>query len=370
ERVPEERHDLLELALVDRAAWRRVHRGERAQQGRDRWLPLPVDARVDDALLVDLELGPRATRGHQVRREDLLGGILRLHQVGAGAAHELRHDHALGAVDDERAPLGHHREVPHEDGLLADLARLLVDEADRYRERSLVGQVLLTAFLDRELRLSELVRAELHRERAGVVLDRRDVIDRLAQALVQEPLKRGLLDVDQVGKVENVLETRETGARARRSDLGGQEMKPPLEMSSETRTAGRRAWTAGQRRNLPGYPRPLLQCKGSPAESAEAWGQCSEGRPDFPGALRVLVVRRGLADLEVPELQGRRARGGRVARGAELGVDADLPGKGDRGGLQVAAGLVGLVHRDREGRGRGRALQGDGVALLLVARVA
>src|SRR5262249_16375516 len=147
--------------------------------------------------------------------------------------------------------------------------------ADRHRERSLVGQVLLTALLDRKLGISELVRAKFHRECSGVILDRRNVVDRLAKALVQEPLERGLLCGDQIGKVEDVLETRETGARARRSDLGGQEMKPPLEMwCGNLDTAGRRAWTAGQRRNLPGYPTPPLQCKGTPAESAEARGQC------------------------------------------------------------------------------------------------
>src|SRR5439155_15615083 len=151
----------------------------------------------------------------------------------------LRHDHPLGAVDDEGAPLGHHREVPHEDRLLADLARLLVDEADSHRERSLVGQVLLTAFLDRELGLSELVGPELDGEGAGVVLDRRNVVDRLAETFVQEPLKRRLLDVDQVRKVEDVLEARESGARARRSDLGRQEMKPPLKMWYENWNGGR-----------------------------------------------------------------------------------------------------------------------------------
>ena len=206
DRVPEELHDRLVRAGVELPARRRVLLRERAQQRRDRQLALPVDARVDDALLVDLELEPRAARRHQVRREDLLRRVLRLHQVGARAAHELRHDHALGAVDDERAPLGHHREVAHEDRLLADLARLLVDEADRHRERGLVGQVLLAALLDADRRIAELVLAELDGERAGVVLDRGDVVDRLPQALVQEPVERGLLDVDQVGKVEYVLE--------------------------------------------------------------------------------------------------------------------------------------------------------------------
>src|SRR5262249_43782871 len=271
DRVVEQLEDRLVRGRVELEAGRRVLLGEGAQERRDRELALPVDARVDDALLVDLELEPRAARRHQVRSEDLLRGVLRLHQVGAGAPDELRHNDALRPVDDEGAPLGHHREVAHEDRLLPDLARLLVDEADRHRERGLVGQVLLTAFLDRELRLPELVRAELHRQSAGVVLDRRDVVDRLAEALVQEPLEGGLLDVDQVGKVENVLETRETGARARRSDLGGQEMKPPLEMVvRKVGTAGRRAWTAEQRRNPPGYPRRLPQRKGAPAESAEA----------------------------------------------------------------------------------------------------
>src|ERR671912_766911 len=87
------------------------------------------------------------------------------------------------------------------DPLLADLAGLLVDEADRHREWGLIGQVLLAALLDRELGLPELELPELDRERAGVVLDRGDVRDRLSEALVLEPLERGLLDVDQVGEV-------------------------------------------------------------------------------------------------------------------------------------------------------------------------
>jgi hypothetical protein len=53
---------------------------------------------------------------------------------------------------------------------------------------------------------AEFVVSELDGQRACVVLDRRDVVDGLAQALVQEPLERGLLDVDQVGEVEDVLQ--------------------------------------------------------------------------------------------------------------------------------------------------------------------
>ena len=208
-------------------AGRRVFRREGAEERRDRQLALAVDAGVRDALLVDLELEPRAAARHEVRREDLLRRVLGLHQVGARRADELRDDHALGAVDDERAVLGHHREVAHEDRLLADLARVLVDEPDGHRERGLIGQVLLTAFLDRELGQAELVLAELDGERAGVILDRRDVVDGLPEALVQEPLERGLLDVDQIGEVEDVFDAGKGLTRAGRSDLSGQRKSLP-----------------------------------------------------------------------------------------------------------------------------------------------
>ena len=231
-RVVEERQQALVRRDVELEAGRRVLGGQRAQERRDRELALPVDPRVDDALLVDLELEPRAAGRHEVRSEDLLRRVLGLHQVGARAAHELRDDDALGAVDDERAEARHHREVAHEDGLLANLARLLVHEADGHRERSLVRQVLLAALLDRELGLAEAILPELDGERSGVVLDRRNVVDRLPQALVQEPLERGLLDIDQVRKLENLLDAGEGCARARRGNLGGQEIQPSLKTAN------------------------------------------------------------------------------------------------------------------------------------------
>ena len=193
-----------------------VRHAHRAQQDGDRQLALAVDADVDAALLVDLELQPGAAGRHQVRDEELLLRVLRVHQVGARRADELRHDDALGAVDDERAALGHPREVAHEDGLLADLTGLAVDEADRDGQRAGVGEVLLAALLQRRDGRVELELAELDGEVAGVVLDRRDVVDRLAQPpvlRVDEPGEGLLLDVDQVRDVEDVVEPRERAAR-------------------------------------------------------------------------------------------------------------------------------------------------------------
>src|SRR3954470_24097940 len=88
-----------------------------------------------------------------------------------------------------------------------------------------------------------------------------------------------------------------------------------------------------------------------------------DARP-HAGSLAPGGLGRGLGDLEVPELQGRGRRA-RVAR-AELGVDADLAGEADRRGLQVTAGLVGLVHGHREGGRGSRSPQRDRVALGLL----
>src|SRR5581483_10113565 len=59
-RVVEQGEDRLVRRRVDREPGGRVLGRQRAQQRRDRQLALAVDAGVDDALLVDLELEPRA----------------------------------------------------------------------------------------------------------------------------------------------------------------------------------------------------------------------------------------------------------------------------------------------------------------------
>ncbi len=259
QRVVEELEDLLVRAVA-----------HRAQQHRDRQLALAVDADVDAALLVDLQLQPRAARRHQVRDEDLLLRILGLHQIRARRTHQLRHHDALGAVDDERAALGHPREIAHEHRLLADLARLAVDEPDRHGQRPRVRQVLLTALVQRRHRLIERELAELHGEVAGVVLDRRDVVDRLPQPAavrVDQPGERLLLDVDQVRDLDRLVEARERAARAgsingsqdgdssggrngagevRRSCRG--HTGATSEDSTQTRTSGRRLGAHGTSR--------------------------------------------------------------------------------------------------------------------------
>ena len=227
----------LEDLLIGRVA-------HRAQKHRHGELALAVDADEDLALLVDLQLQPRSARGHQVGDEDLLLAVLRLHQIGARRAHQLRDDDALGSIDDECPPLGHPREVAHEYRLLADLPRLAVDERDGHRQRTGVGQILLATLLKRRDGLVEDKLTELHGEVAGVVLDRRNVVDRLTQATlarVREPRERTALNVDEVGYVNGLVEARERTARPE-SIYSGQETTPSeSEKRAEERAEARLA---------------------------------------------------------------------------------------------------------------------------------
>ena len=181
----------------------------RAQQHGDRQLALAVDADVDAALLVDLQLQPGAAGRHQVGDEDLLLAVLGLHHVGARGTDQLRDDDALGAVDDEGAAVRHPREVAHEDGLLADLAGLPVLERDLDVQRTRVGHVLLAALIHRVGRIVELELPEDDRQVPRVVLRRGDVVDRRPQQSVLriDQVLEGLpLDIDQMWDFERVLE--------------------------------------------------------------------------------------------------------------------------------------------------------------------
>jgi hypothetical protein len=93
----------------------------------------------------------------------------------------LGHDHALGAVDDERAVGRHQGHVAHEDVLFLDVldglrAGVLVDiehdQPQRHLQRRGVGQVALLALLHVELGRFELVFHELQNGGFVEVLDR------------------------------------------------------------------------------------------------------------------------------------------------------------------------------------------------------
>ena len=106
-------------------------------------------------------------------------------EVDARRTDELRDDDALGAVDDEGAARGHHREVPHEDRLLLDLTGLRVHEPRGDEQRARVGHVALAALVFGVLRRVEHVVGQLELELTGEVLDRRDVAQHLGDTLLR-----------------------------------------------------------------------------------------------------------------------------------------------------------------------------------------
>ena len=103
-----------------------------ADQAGDGQLAVLVDADPEDLAGVGLILQPGAPVGdHGGGEEGQVGlEVDLLAVVHAGGADDLADHHALGAVDDEGAGVGHQGEVAHEDLLLLDLLGLLVAQAD------------------------------------------------------------------------------------------------------------------------------------------------------------------------------------------------------------------------------------------------
>jgi hypothetical protein len=193
---------------------------ERLEQHRHRLLALPVDADVHDVFLVDLELEPRAAAGDHLGVGDILfgRGLVGIQaEVHAGRAHQLRHDDALGAVDDERAPVGHHREVPHEDRLLLDLTRARVHEPGGDEERARVGHVPFATLLLGVLRRVEHVVGQLELELTGEVLDRRDVTQHLGDTVLQKPLEGFGLNLDEVRELLDLTQLSERNPLTRKT---------------------------------------------------------------------------------------------------------------------------------------------------------
>ena len=97
---------------------------ERAQEDGAQELALAVDAHVQRVLLVVLELHPRSAIGNDLAQE--VGAVVGRLEEDARRTVQLRNDHALGAVHDERAVRRHQRNVAEEDFLLLDVANGLV----------------------------------------------------------------------------------------------------------------------------------------------------------------------------------------------------------------------------------------------------
>ena len=175
---------------------RSVGPAERLEQHGDRLAALAVDADADGRALVDVELEPGAAARDDLDAVDVdVGGLVqRAVEVDARRADELADDDALGAVDDEGALAGHHREVAHEHRLALDLAGRVVGELRGDEQRRRVGHVLVLALLDGRLDVLEARVGEGQAHRAGEVLDRGDLVEDLVETGLGDVSCRRRLD--------------------------------------------------------------------------------------------------------------------------------------------------------------------------------
>ena len=202
---------------------------ERLEQHRGGHLAAAVDADVEQVLRVELEVEPRAAVRNDAGLVEQLAGRVRLALVvieeDAGASVKLADDDALGAVDDERAVLGHQRDLAEVDFLLLDVADgslgavtagVVDDELDRHLDRRGVGHAALPTLVDVVLRPLERVPAEHELARAVEVANREHAVEDALKTGVlplvpgyvglKELVVRALLNVDQIRDLEDVLD--------------------------------------------------------------------------------------------------------------------------------------------------------------------
>ena len=173
-----------------------------ADQAGDGQLAVLVDTDPEHLAGIGLILQPRAAVGdHGAGQQGQIGlQVDLLAVVDAGGANDLADHHALGAVDDEGAGVGHQGEVAHEDLLLLDLAGLLVVQAHQHLHGGGIRGVARLALLHVVLGL--LVHGvvdEAQLQVAGIIRDHVHIGKHFPQAGLQEPLIGILLDLQQIG---------------------------------------------------------------------------------------------------------------------------------------------------------------------------
>ncbi len=178
----------MQIAVAQRDALDLVERAQNffvglhaqgAQEDRAQEFALAVDADVENVLGVVLEFDPRAAIGNNFPQE--VGAVVGRFVKHAGRAVQLADDDALGAVDDERAVVGHQRNVAEENFLFLDVAdvfragvRILVvnGQTDGDLERRGVGHAAFLALVHVVLELHADRVAALFAKRRRVLIER------------------------------------------------------------------------------------------------------------------------------------------------------------------------------------------------------
>ena len=185
---------------------------EGAEEGRDEELAAPaaaVEVDPEEVVLVELDFDPgAAVRDDAESVEHLAARVGGLFEADARGAVELGDDDALGAVDDEGAAVGDHRDLAHQDLFVLEGALLTEAELEHHRDR--VGRAFADALEFGLLGQHQAVLEVLETEVAVVALHREGLAEDRVQADVlaggrgfvqlQEIVEREDLVLDQVGR--------------------------------------------------------------------------------------------------------------------------------------------------------------------------
>ena len=254
------------------------------EQRRDRELTLAVDTRVDDVLGVELDVEPGTAIRDDAGGEQQLARGMRLALVvveeHARRAVHLRDDHALGAVHDEGAVVGHERHVAHVDVLLLDVlhgagagirVHIEHDQAQRDLERRSKGHAPLAALVHVVFRRLERVLHELEQGSIRKVRNRENRFEDGLQALFrpatlwlfdhQELVVGCLLNLDEVRHLRHFLDFSEELANALPADqcVGHLDLVPHTQLienpeGQAPRLAARRLKPPANRKNSGPFP--------------------------------------------------------------------------------------------------------------------
>ena len=210
----------------------------RLQQDRDRHLAATVHPEIKNVLRVEFEVEPGAAVGDDPRREQQFAGAVGLALVvleeHARRPVKLRNNHALRAVDDERAFFRHEWYFTHVDLLLLDFLdhlglggrgfTVINDQLNTGAHGRTEGQATGLAFANVEGGLGEVVLDKLHLHEAVVRNDRERRLESCLQPFVGalpgagvSLQKRGvgiLLHLQQVGHLKHAFAAAKTLADA------------------------------------------------------------------------------------------------------------------------------------------------------------
>ena len=191
-----------------------VAQAQSAQEHRHRNFAVFINAHIEHIVRICLKLKPCAAVGvHGGGKQLFARFVVAFAEIHARAAHQLRDNHALGAVVQERAGIRHQREIAHEDLLLFHLARLFVQQACGDAQRRGIGGIALFAFLDGVFGLGiQAVVDEIQHKVAGIILDGGNIAEDLFQALFQKPVVRVFLHLDEVRHVDDFIDARKAHA--------------------------------------------------------------------------------------------------------------------------------------------------------------